>query len=132
MHLWSQLLRSEPKGPSRMATPWDFATLVPKSLALAEKTSSNLLVHIINQVWIHEELPDNWRWSVILPYWKCKGINCFVAITVVLHFSQCQESYSPVFFSPGPHLASAVSTDHSKLASCKTTQLLITFLLPNS
>ena len=31
------------------------------------------LVHIINEVWIREELPDDWRCRIILPFWKHKG-----------------------------------------------------------
>ena len=49
------------------------------------------VVHIINQVWIHEELPDDWRWGIILPFWKCRKIKWFVASTGVLHFSQYQK-----------------------------------------
>ena len=31
------------------------------------------LVHIINEVWMREELPDDWRHGVILALWKHKG-----------------------------------------------------------
>ena len=30
------------------------------------------LVHIINEVWIREELPDDWGCGIILPFWKHK------------------------------------------------------------
>ena len=31
------------------------------------------LVQIINHVWVTEELPDDWRRGIILPFWKRKG-----------------------------------------------------------
>ena len=29
--------------------------------------------HIINHVWVDEEVLDDWRHGVILPFWKHKG-----------------------------------------------------------
>ena len=31
------------------------------------------LIHIINEVWIKEELPDDWKFGVIWPFWKHKA-----------------------------------------------------------
>ena len=28
---------------------------------------------IINHVWVHETLPDDWKKGIILPFWKRKG-----------------------------------------------------------
>ena len=34
---------------------------------------SRWLTQIINFVWVHERLPDDWRRGIILPFWKRKG-----------------------------------------------------------
>ena len=78
------------------------------------------LFHIIHQVWIHGELPDNWRWGIILPLWKCKGDKFICSNHGVLYFSQYWESCLLTFFSPGSCLPSIVSANCSKLASCLT------------
>ena len=41
--------------------------------------------HIINEVWIRKELPDDLRYRVILPFWKHKDDKLLCSITKALH-----------------------------------------------
>ena len=48
-------------------------SIIAELLKAGGASLTHCLVYIINEVWIREELPDDWRCSVILPFWKYKG-----------------------------------------------------------
>ena len=51
---------------------WGVCPITAELLKTGGESLIQWLVYI-NQVWIHEELPDGWRWGVILSFCKCKG-----------------------------------------------------------
>ena len=48
-------------------------TITAEMLKAGGDNMSLWLTEIINHVWIHERLPDDWRRGIILPFWKSKG-----------------------------------------------------------
>ena len=50
----------------------DICSITTELLKVAGVRLTHWIINIINKVWIREELPDYWRCSVILPFWKQK------------------------------------------------------------
>jgi hypothetical protein len=55
---------------------------------------------LIISVWIKEELPEQWKESIIVPIYK-KGDKQIVVIIKAYHFCQLHTKFYPTFFCQG-------------------------------
>ena len=115
----------------KIGHPLGVCSITTKLIKTDRESLIQWLVHIINQVWIHEELSDDWRWGVILPFWKCKGDKLICSNHRDITFlSMPEKLFMCILLSRDVH---AIHSRHQpqQASFMPNTQLLITSMFSN-